>query len=165
MRKLLETLLIAFSLTAGACGGSEGGKDLEKFIGVWSPTSGTYNQLCPTDDNNTFSAQVNTSDTWTKGATSDLVQSSPDDSFVLHADVSADTASASPTGQTYSLNGTTSTGGPVTQTFTFTAYTFVISPDGLTASENFSQTLVMNFSAQGIVDNCTITQAASYTKQ
>lgn len=165
MRQLLKTLLIAFLLTAGACGGSDGGKDLGKFIGVWAPTSGTFNQSCPTDSNNTGSSQVTGTDTWSKGTTSDLVQSSPDGSFVLHADVSADTASASPTGQTYSLSGTTSDGNPVSQTYTFTAYTFVVSPDGLTASENFSQTLVMNFSALNVVDNCTITQAASYTKQ
>jgi hypothetical protein len=166
MRDSLKALLVTLSLTAAACGGSGGGgDDLGKFIGVWSPTSGTYSQTCPGDDYNTGTGQVTDTETWAMGTTSELVQTIAGSSFVLHADVSSNTASASPAGQTYSTSGSTTEGDSVTETTTYTAYTFVVNSDGLTATENLSGTLVLNFNTVGFVDNCTFTQTASYAKQ
>lgn len=162
MRNTLKTLWVTLSLAAAACGGSDG-KDLNKFIGVWAPTSGTYTQTCATDPANSGIYQVTGTDTWTTGTTSDLVQTVPGNACVFHADVSADTASGAPAGQTCTVNVTN--GDAFTEVSTYSAYTFVVSPDGATATENYSGTLVLTDNTEGWFDNCTFTQTASYAKQ
>jgi hypothetical protein len=46
-----------------------------------------------------------------------------------------------------------------------TSYSFVIMPDGKTASENFSGTDAETDNTTTQTGNCTFTQTASYTKQ
>ena len=164
MRDSVKTFLVALSLVGAACG-SSGGKDTAKFVGVWSAASGTYTQTCPGDAANSGSSQVTTTDTWATGTTSDLVQTIAGTSCVLHADISADTATATPANQTCSISSTATNGDSLTQMLTLTAYNFVVSPDGLTATENYSGTLVLTDNTAGASENCTFTQTASYTKQ
>jgi hypothetical protein len=165
MRDSVKTFLVALSLAGAGCGSSSGGKDTAKFVGVWSPASGVYTQTCPGDANNTGTMQVTTTDTWAAGTTSDLVQTIAGTSCVLHADISSNTATATPANQTCSVSSTATGGDSITQMLTLTAYNFVVSSDGLTATENYSGTLVLTDNTAGASENCTFTQTAQYSKQ
>lgn len=164
MRDSVKVVVMALSLAGVTCGSSGGSKDLTKFIGVWGAPTGTYTQTCPGDAANTGTSQVTDTETWAAGTTSDLVQSIPNSACVLHADVSANTATASPAGQSCTSSGTVG-GDSITQVATLTAYNFVVSSDGLTATENYSGTLVLTDNTAGLSENCTFTQTASFTKQ
>jgi hypothetical protein len=165
MRDSVKALVMTLSLAGAACGSSSGGKDTSKFVGVWSPASGVYTQTCPGDASNTGTSQVTSTETWATGTTSDLVQTIPGSSCVLHADISANTATATPSGQTCSIPAAATNGDSLTQAITLTAYNFVVSTDGLTATENYSGTLVLTDNTAGASENCTFTQTASYSKQ
>jgi len=164
MRDSVKVVVMALSLAGVTCGSSGGSKNVAGFVGVWSPASGVYTQTCPGDDANTGTSQVTDTETWAMGTTSDLVQTIPGTSCVLHADISASTATATPANQTCTV---TSTGGgdSITQALTLTAYNFVLSSDGLTATENYSGTMVLTDNTVGVSENCTFTQTASYSKQ
>jgi hypothetical protein len=150
-------------LTAGACGGDSEGKGLPRFLGIWTPTAGTQTTNCggqPTT--NPISGNV----TWSTGSTSDLIQALPfDASCIVHADVDGDTAAA--TGAvTCSAQGTDYYGGLVNTTLSLTAYTFALSADGKTATENYSGTIVQTDNSTGTTATCTVTETAgSYQKQ
>ncbi|HEY5091539.1 MAG TPA: hypothetical protein VIK30_16275, partial [Polyangia bacterium] len=108
MRDSVKVVVMALSLAGVTCGSSGGSKNVAGFVGVWSPASGVYTQTCPGDDANTGTSQVTDTETWAMGTTSDLVQTIPGTSCVLHADISASTATATPANQTCTV---TSTGG------------------------------------------------------
>jgi hypothetical protein len=194
MRTTTTTLTLAtiFSLTLGACSTSMPGgndsepdsgmtmtppptprgdadaglidaaKNLGRFIGIWSPTSGTFTMTC---NGSTSTGQVTDNVTWAMGATSDLVQALGGSSCVLRANVMAGTATI-PSAQTCRVSGVDpSSGDSITDRYEFTAYTFVLSADALTANENLSGTLTETDDTLGLSVNCTFTQTASYQKQ
>jgi hypothetical protein len=141
--------------------GGTGGKDLSHFIGLWAPVSGTVTETCNGQaSTNAVSGNV----TWAAGTSSDLVQSDPSTNCVIHANLTGSTAAEMGT-QTCTINTTDSqTGNSLTEVVTLSAYTFVVSPDGLTATENASGTVVLTESGQSA--NCSLNEtAASFMKQ
>lgn len=160
MRNSLKTLLIASLLTAGACGGSEG-KDLSRFVGIWTPTAGTQTSSCggaPT------TSAITGNVTWSLGSSSDLIQPLfAESSCIVHADVDGDTASVVGT-TTCMLPDTDAYGYSVNNAISLTAYTFALSADGKTATENFSGSILQT--DNGSSTSCTFTETAgSYQKQ
>jgi len=160
MVKSVKAILIGLTLTLGACGSGSGGGNVNKFVGLWSPTGGMFTITCagsPTTNGVTDTL------TWTAGTTSDLVQTIPGTSCVFHADVTSLTASGVP-GQTCQVDQVIQ-GDSVTDRLAFTAYTFSLSADGLTASESYSGTDAETDNTTGQSVNCTFTQQAMYSKQ
>jgi uncharacterized protein (DUF2147 family) len=158
MRNSIRALLVTFALAGLSCGSND--KDLSKFVGVWGQPAGTYTIMCT--GLGTSTTQVTGTETWSTSSTSDLVQTIPDTTCVFHANASASTASGV-SGQSCVINATTTNGIAYTETMNFTSYTFVVSPDGKTATENFAGNATDN--AAGVTYSCTFTQTASYTKQ
>jgi hypothetical protein len=161
MRNSFKTLLVASLLTAGACGGGSEGKDLARFTGIWTPTAGTQTESCGgAPSTSTITGNV----TWSLGSTSDLIQPLfATSSCIVHADVDGDTASVVGT-TTCMLPGTDEYGYTVNNTVSLTAYTFALSADGKTATENFSGSILQT--DNGSTTNCTFTETAgSYQKQ
>lgn len=161
MRNSFKTLLVASLLTAGACGGGSEGKELSRFTGVWTPNAGTQTESCggaPTTS--TITGNV----TWSLGSTSDLIQPLfAESSCIVHADVDGDTALVVGT-TTCMLPGTDEYGNTVNNTVSLTAYTFALSADGRTATENFSGSILQT--DDGSTTTCTFTETAgSYQKQ
>jgi hypothetical protein len=160
MRNSFKTLLVATLLTAGACGGSDG-KDLAAFVGVWTPTSGNIVYACAGQSITAASTAM----TWAVGTSSDLIQTAPGTSCVMHADISANTATETGT-QTCVVPTTSDYGDSITESFSYTAYTFVLGADGKTATENFSGTLFETDDTVGTSTTCTMSETgASYQKQ
>ena len=163
MRNSLKTLLVASLLTVGACGGGSEGKNLERFAGVWAPTSGTQTTSCggqPTTSPTTDSV------TWSLGSSSDLIQPVlSQTSCFLHADVDGDTASLVGTA-TCMIPSTDYYGYAVNNTVTLSAYTFALSADGKTATENFSGSILQTDNGTGTSVSCSFSETAgSYQKQ
>lgn len=164
MRDSVKALVMALSLVGAACGSSGGGKDTAKFVGVWSPASGTSTETCP-GGSGTTTSQVTDTETWATGTTSDLVQTIPGTSCVFHANISGSTATGV-ANQTCTVNtAATATSDSFTDVLGFTSYSFVVMPDGMTASENYSGTDMETDNTIGATGNCTFTQTANYTKQ
>jgi hypothetical protein len=92
--------------------------------------------------------------TWGAGVGADLVQTSG--SCVFKANVTASTASALPSQSCTAMEGTT------TATISFSAYTFALGADGLTATESASGTATIIDS--GITLVCSYSETASYQK-
>lgn len=162
MRNSFKTLLVASLLTAGACGGSEG-KDLARFTGIWSPTAGTQTETCGGAPS---TSSITGSVTWSLGSTSDLIQPLFDQSScIVHADVDGDTASVVGT-TTCMLTGTDYYGYTVNNAVSLTAYTFALSADEKTATENFSGSILKTDNGTGITTTCTFSETAgSYQRQ
>jgi hypothetical protein len=161
MRNSLNTLLMASLLTAGACGGGADGKDLAAFVGVWTPTSGNIMYTCAGQSVTAPSTAL----TWAAGTSSDLIQTAPGSSCVMHADISANTATETGT-QTCVIPSVDGYGDSITDSLSFTAYTFVLGSDGKTATENFSGTLFETDDTIGTSATCTMSETgASYQKQ
>jgi hypothetical protein len=151
---LTKTMIItAFALALAACDGG-GGPDLGKFIGTWHPTAGAVTVTCPGQPSQ--SVPVSGAIVWSRGVSSDLVQTAAGDSCDIEADASGSTAEghASPC--------TGADGGGGTFTLTITSYTFVVAPDGRTAQENETASYVD--SAGGATVTCSLSGTASYQK-
>ena len=161
MYKSLKALLVSFLLTGAAGGGGPEGKDLARFTGVWKPTGGAEVDTCGgASSTNPIDKNV----TWSLGSTSDLIQSLSTN-CVIHADVEGDTASAAGA-QTCTGQSTDYYGNIVNNSYSFTAYTFVLSADGRTATESVSGSLLQTDSGTGTTGTCTFTESgASYQKQ
>jgi hypothetical protein len=161
MRNALKALLVTFMLACGACGGGADGPDLSRFVGTWTPTAGTIALDCAGQSSTIPSGIV----TWAIGSSSDLIQPIANTTCVMHADVSGVTAEE-PNTQTCAVSTTDDYGDPVTEMFSYSAYTFVINPDGKTATENLSGTVLVTNSYYGTSTTCTMSEAgASYQKQ
>jgi hypothetical protein len=145
-------VIVCLGLTA--CGGGAGDEtELTRFTGTWSIVSGTVTEVCPGLGSSTTPLTGNV--VWSRGLSSDLVQSSPSSSCVINADVRGTTASGSgPPCVVTVENGSV--------TLTVTGYTFVISADGRTAQENQSATAVINGNGGSLT--CTLNATASYQK-
>lgn len=149
MRNAIKMLGLVSALVLSACGGDKG-DDLGRFIGTWQPTSGTVTEVCP---GYTFNATL-TSTTWRAGLSSDLVSTDALGACSLTADVAGSTASGTP--------GTSCANADGTFRATFNSYTFVVSPDGHTASENASGTMV--YVDGGATIPCSFNETGSYQK-
>jgi len=162
MKTSLTAILACVVFGAGACGGGSDGKDMAAFVGVWSPTAGTTAVVC---SGNTNTSAVSGNVTWSLGTSSDLIQTLTNSSCVIHADVEGETASGVGT-QTCVFESTDSyTGDPLSTSISLTAYTFVISGDGHTATENFSGTLLQTDNYTGLNTSCSYSETAgSYQK-
>jgi hypothetical protein len=166
MRDSVKALVVTLSLAGAACGSSGGGKDLAKFTGVWGQPTGTFVETCPGNPAGGGTSQVTGSETWSMGSTSDLVQTIAKlNNCAFHADVSANTATGTPAGQMCTVQTSLANGDSLTAVLTFTTYNFVVSPDGLTAMENFSGSEMDTDNTTLQTGTCSFTQSASYTKQ
>ncbi len=154
MRNAIKMVGLVSALALSACGGDKG-DDLGRFVGTWQATAGTGTTVCPGYAPSTSVLTGNA--VFREGLSSDLVVSTAIISCPVLADVTNATASGTP-GQ----NCITSDGAGGTSTLTFTSYTFVVSPDGHTASENSSgQFTVVD---QGVSVVCSFNETGSYQK-
>src|SRR3954469_15036647 len=154
MRRAIKMLGLASVLSLSACGG-EGGERFERFLGTWRVNAGTVTTACPGYPSNT--GALTGSASWSAGISSDLVSMNALTPCSLMADVTGSTASGLP-GQ----NCTDSDGVGGTATSTFAGYTFVLSPDGHTATENSSGQIT--FVDQGVTLLCSFNETGSYQK-
>jgi hypothetical protein len=154
MRHTIKVLGLVFALALSACGPAGEAKQHDRFIGTWRSTSGTTTTAC---NGYTSTESFATTMTWSAGVSSDLVISTPGSSCVVMADVGGSTATGL-AGQT--CTGSDGAGGVVT--VSLTSYTFVISPDGRTATENESGTFA--FIDQGATVVCSFNSTGSYQK-
>ena len=92
---------------------------------------------------------------WSKGVSSDLVESSPP--CTITADAEGSTATGSGPACTFG------DGAGNSYTLTITSYTFVVAPDGHTAQENGAGTILETL-ANGASETCTMNETGSYQK-
>jgi hypothetical protein len=154
MRNAITMLGLVSVLALSACGG-ESGDRFNRFVGTWNATAGTITEVCPATGTYTDSLTDNV--VWSTGVSSDLVSTSVLVTCPFMANVRGLTASGV-TGQT--CTGADGTG--TTSTVTVASYTFVISPDGHTATENASGQAT--YVVQGATIACTFNESGSYQK-
>ena len=123
-------------------------------MGTWRPVSGTVTTSCPGYAVDTSPITENL--IWSPGVGADLI-ATDSTSCSLMANVTSATAASVP-GQ--SCTGPDGQGG--TYTSAFSGYTFVISPDGRTATENGSGQLTLVGGGATLI--CSFTGTASYEK-
>ena len=155
MRYAIKVLGLVSVLALSACGGGGEGKQYGRFVGTWRATAGTITRACPGYAPETYALTGNA--TWDEGVSSDLVSTTALVSCPLMADVAAATATGFPGQSCTEPDGT-----GVTSTVTFAGYTFVLSPDGRTATENASGQIT--FTAQGAIEVCSFNATGSYQK-
>ena len=154
MRHTIMMLGMTMAMAASACGSEPAGDEFARFVGTWRPVSGTQTTSCPGYTAET--RPVTTNVIWNTGVSADLV-STGDSSCPWMADVTNATAATVP-GQSCTIPD----GQGGTYTIALSGYTFVISADGRTATENGSGQLT--FVGGGATLICTFTGTASYEK-
>lgn len=154
MRHTIMMLGMTMAMAASACGSESVGDEFARFVGTWRPVSGTTTTSCPGYTPET--RPVTTNVIWSPGVSADLI-STDASSCALMADVINATAAGVP-GQSCTIPD----GQGGTYTLAFNGYTFVISADGRTATENGSGQLT--FVGGGATLICTFTGSASYEK-
>ena len=154
MRYAIKMVGLVLALALSACGG-DAGDGVERFVGTWKSTSGSGTTVCP--GYAPFTTAASGTAVWSAGISSDLVMTNPGDGCVTLADVSGSTAIGLP-GQTC----TAPDGAGGVSTVALTGYTFSISPDGHTATENASGTVT--FVSEGITVVCSASGTMSYQK-
>src|SRR5688572_17280611 len=154
MRHTIMMLGLTMAMAASACGTESGGEEFARFVGTWRPVSGTLTTSCPGYTPET--SPITTNVIWSPGVGADLV-STDGSTCVLMADVTNQTAASVP-GQSCTVPD----GQGGTYTIATTGYTFVISADGRTATENGSGQIT--FVGGGATLICTFTGTASYEK-
>jgi hypothetical protein len=150
----MKMLGLVFVLALSACGGEES-DNLGRFVGTWRATSGTVTTICP--GYAPITDPVSGNRVWSSGVSSDLISPDPNGGCAILADVKAATASGVP-GQ--SCTGPDGVGG--LSTVTFDGYTFVISADGQTATENLSGHVT--YVVQGASLVCSFNESGAYQK-
>lgn len=124
---------------------------VSKFVGTWHPTSGTITILCA-GVNQTMTVTDNL--TWAAGVGADIVQTSG--GCALKANITGTTGSALPSQMCTEMDGTTTT------IISLSAYTFSLSADGQTATENASGNAMVSDS--GLSVTCSYSETAGYQK-
>ena len=155
MRNAIKMLGLVFVLALSACG-SEKSDNLAQFIGTWRATAGTTTVICP--GYAPFTGALSGNAVWSEGVSSDLLLMN--EAIVtcpIMADVTKSTASGVP-GQTC----TEPDGAGGTSIVSFSSYTFVIAPDGQTASENSSGQVTYVVDGASVV--CTFNETGSHQK-
>jgi len=154
MRYAMKMFGLVSVLALSACGGDGESRDNGRFVGTWRTTSGTITTICPgyAPTTDPFTGTL----TWSAGVSSDLVMTDLN-GCVTQADVAGATATGVP-GQTC----TTPDGAGGVYTVSLTGYTFVVSPDGHTATENSSGTLT--YVGQGVSVVCSVNTTGAYQK-
>jgi hypothetical protein len=153
MRNAIKMVGLVSALALSACGGDKG-DDLNQFVGTWQATSGTATVVC---QGYTYTPAVTGTVVWSAGVSSDLVQTDSSGTCSLTADVRGYTALGAP-----GKSCTAPDGAGGIQTTTYASYTFVVSPDGHTGSENSSGQIT--FVDQGASVVCTFNETGSYQK-
>ena len=153
MRNAIKMVGLVSVLALSACDGDKD-EDLGRFVGTWQATSGMLTAVC---DGYTFTSALSGNIVWGEGIGSDLLQTDQGGTCSMMADVRGLTASGVP-GK--SCTGPDGAGG--VQTVTYSTYTFVLSPDGHTATENASGQVT--FVDQGVSLVCTFNGTGSYQK-
>jgi hypothetical protein len=154
MRHAIKMVGLVFVLALSACGG-ESGETFDRFVGTWHAVAGTITESCPGGGTYTYSVTGNV--VWSSGVSSDLVSTSAFITCPLTADVTGSTASGVPGQACTAADGT-----GVTSTVTLSGYTFVMAPDGHTATENASGQAT--YIANGAAIACTFNESGSYQK-
>jgi hypothetical protein len=154
MRHTIMMLGMTMAMAASACGSESAGDQFARFVGTWRPVSGTTTTICPGYTPET--APVTTNLVWSPGVGADLV-STDATSCAWMADVTNQTAAGVPGQSCITPDGQ---GG--TYTVVVSGYTFVISADGRTATENGSGQIT--YVGGGATVICTFTGTASYEK-
>jgi hypothetical protein len=154
MRHTIMILGMAMTTALGACGGESRGNDFSRFVGTWHPVSGTITTTCP--GYTPFTDPVTVNLTWSEGVSADLVGNDGTPCLIM-ADVMSSTASGVP-GQLCTVPD----GAGGTATLTISGYTFVVSSDGQTATENGSGQVTYIGGGASLI--CTFTGTASYQK-
>jgi hypothetical protein len=152
MRNAITMVGLVSALALSACGGDKG-DNLGRFVGTWRATAGTITTACPGYTPSTD--PVTDGITWSLGVSSDLVATGAD--CAIMANVAGFTAMGAPG---VVCSGAVSDG--LVATLTLTSYTFVVSPDGHTATENESGGIT--YVADGATIPCTFNETASYQK-
>ena len=155
MRHTIKMLGLVLGMALSACEGGGEQNAFGKFVGAWRATAGTVTTTCPGYASETQALTGTT--TWSQGVGSDLVSTDGLVSCPLMADVSASTATGLP-GQ--SCTEADATGA--TATIMLTGYTFVLSPDGRTGTENASGQIT--YTEQGAIVVCSFNESGSYQK-
>jgi len=155
MRHKLKMLGLVLGMTLSACDGGGEPNTVGKFVGTWRATAGTVTNTCPGYAAETQSLTGNT--TWNQGISSDLVSTTALFSCPLMADVAASTATGLP-GQSCAE----ADDAGATANVMLTGYTFVLSPDGRTATENASGQIT--YTVQGAILVCSFNESGSYQK-
>ena len=127
MRDTIKMLGLVIVLALSACGGGQG--DNSAGLSVAAGDVGNGQRGFPGLRASTVPVSGNL--VWGSGVTSDLISTEPNGACAMMADVNGATASGVP-GQ--SCTGPDGIGG--LSTVTFDGYTFMISADGQTATEN-----------------------------
>jgi hypothetical protein len=153
MRHTIMILGMTMAIGASACGG-ESSDDFGRFVGTWHPVSGTTTTSCPGYAPVTEPATTNL--VWSSGVGADLI-STDGSSCTVMADVTNATASGVP-GQSCTFPD----GQGGTYTLAFGGYTFVVSTDGRTATENASGQITYVGGGASLI--CSFTGTASYQK-
>ena len=148
-------------LVAVGCS-STGPKNVDRFVGTWTYSSGTLDATCPGGLVPPLSSGLaGQTATVTAGTTSDLVatQQTAYGTCTIKFSVDGTTASA-PTGQTCTLNVLVA-GTTVPVTLTVTSWTLTSSADGSTLTTAAAGTAS---SSGGLVMDCPVTVNGSATK-
>jgi hypothetical protein len=154
MRNAIKVLGLVSVLAMSACDGGEGG-DSDQFVGTWRAISGSVTRICP---GGAPSTEAVISDVvWISGGSSDLAAASVLTPCRLKANVTGATASGDP-GPTCMQ----SDGADGSMMVTFTSYTFVISTNGRTATENSSGQVI--HVDRGTAIACAFNESASYQR-
>jgi hypothetical protein len=145
----------ALGLSLSACAGDARTAELGKFSGIWHPTSGTTIVSCPRTAATTSPVTQNV--VWSTGVSSDLERSDSDMSCTIRANVFEATATGRSAPCTITADG-------VSITATYTDYAFVVAPDGQTAREDLTLSLIKTGPGPADSVTCAGHQSASYQK-
>jgi hypothetical protein len=155
-------LAVVLALVVAAGCSSTGPKDVSRFVGTWTYSSGMFDATCPgglvPPLSNTLAGQTVT---LLAGTSSDLMatQQTAYGSCTVQLSVSGTMASAAPN-QTCALN-VTFAGSTVPVTLTVTSWTMTSSADGSTLTTTAAGTAT---STGGLISNCAVTLSGAATK-
>ena len=152
MRNAIRMVGLAMALVLSACG--ESGDGADAFVGTWRPISGAIRRACPGSLPTTEDAVQDV--VWSAGIETDLVSTTALTPCRLKAEVVAGTAVGVPDDKC------TVDDGLGLSTVLVNRYAFVMSPDGLTATESAAGQITRV--ADGVATGCSFEARVSYQK-
>ena len=151
MRNAIRMIGLAMGLVLSGCGGTEDGAEV--FVGTWHPILGAIRRACPGAAPTTESVR---DIVWSTGVETDLVSTTALTPCRLKAEVVAGTAVGVPDDKC------TVDDGLGLSTVLVNRYAFVMSPDGLTATESAAGQITRV--ADGVATGCSFEASVSYQK-